>query len=235
MQPKPFTVGNWKSAAEREDTSSFASRVHFLPTTFRGPLTTGALPLILLGSIAGIALLASLLLRKLSTQASAIALGFIAVLLPSFAWPLAHDVRHPPANNPHIDPIDNDTSALPIVVSDPFRYVPLWWYAPPSVRSRLFYLTDPRYAIQNQFIVVETALVAEQPVIPAHFAPFGTFVNTHPEFLLDQTGTVPPVSMKDRLESMGFHLTPADPNLGPGVFYVAAPKDSTRTATPKTR
>ena len=174
-----------------------------------------------IGSIAGIGLVAALALRRFSRQPRSIAIGFLAALVPLFLWPILFVVRHPPGGNPHTDAIYTDTSALPIVVADPFRYVPLWWYAPPTIRNRLYYLTDPQYAVDNGFIVVETALAAEQPVIDAHIADFGSFLETHPNFFIDQTGTIQPESMKDRVEAAGFSATPAPPSFGPEVYTVS--------------
>lgn len=173
-----------------------------------------------IGSIAGIAILASLLLHKTSRLRSEIAIGFMVMLLLLFVSPLLHDVRHLPGQGPPNARLYSDKSGLPLVVSDPFRYAPLWWYSPASTAGRLYYLTDKSYALESGFVIVEEALKAEAPVIPAHFSEFDRFLASHDRFVLDQSGTIPRVSMKDRLESKGFQVLPAESGSGSGIYNV---------------
>lgn len=159
-----------------------------------------------IGTIFGLAILAVLLTGRRQGRSSPLAVLFICLLMFQFCADALWVRRTVPIilgdalvyNNP---------SNLPIVVNDPYRFFPTWWYAPQSIRNRLFYLSDHPLAIKNGYVIVEVALTEEGRYFPARFAEFNTFVATHDHFILDQTGTAN-LDMPDRLHAAGFTLKP---------------------------
>jgi 4-amino-4-deoxy-L-arabinose transferase-like glycosyltransferase len=156
-----------------------------------------------IGCIAGIAMLACLLLARRGRRQSTLCLSLILYCLYVFT----HFFYIPERAYP-IDPtLSADRSGLPIAIADPFAYLPNWWYAPPSMKSRIVYLADKPTALQYGYVVPESALMAEKPVLSAPLEDYNAFIATHDHFLIVIGGTVPSVTMKDRLENAGYRAT----------------------------
>ena len=171
-----------------------------------------------IGTIAGLALVACLLAHRTQRAKSILPIAVLSLL----ALDLVTTAIHARAKHP-ILPVDQLVYAypsdLPVVVNDPYRYLPMWWYAPASAKSRLIYLEDRPEAIRNGYIIVEAALVAQAPYLPMHFAAFDRFLATHDDFLLDSTGTANN-NLPQRIQAAGYTLTTvASDNINGVLFH----------------
>jgi len=76
---------------------------------------------------------------------------------------------------------------LPLVISDPFRFVQVVHYAPPALAARTWYLMDSkaalRYTTTNFFEVSLPVLFRTLPM-PGHLAPYSTFVSPGRRFFI---------------------------------------------------
>jgi hypothetical protein len=161
-----------------------------------------------IGSIAGVAMAASLMIGKQGRRQSTICLTLIAFLLFSFARVYITEIRHPPGRAGLASIFSTKRGGLPIVISDPFNYVLSWWYASPSMKNQIVYLTDTPTAIQRGYVVTEVAMVAEKPLSSTRLEDYYGFLATHDHFLLDTDGDVRFLFLKDRMESAGYRSTP---------------------------
>ncbi len=96
---------------------------------------------------------------------------------------------------------------LPLVVSDPTVFYPVWWYAPADQRDRLHYLTDREAARSSGTAVVERGLVLERDRFAAHIDPYGDFLTSHPHFLAYLPELPASSSLRQRLGHSGYRLT----------------------------
>ncbi len=97
-----------------------------------------------IGTVAGLAILTCLLTRRSRGSDVVVPLVISGMLMVYFAWTVRALWEHRPEL-----PVDrlvyNYRSDLPVVVNDPYRFLPMWWYASGPVRARLIYLkTSPR-------------------------------------------------------------------------------------------
>ena len=161
-----------------------------------------------IGSIAGIAMLACLLIGRAGRRQSTICLSLFAFLLLSYTHGYISAMRHPPGQADAVAYVlSSDQSDLPIVISDPFNYIRVWWYAPASVKDRFIYLSDEPTGIQHDYLVPEVALVAEKPLISARLEDYAGFLSTHDHFLLDTDADDRSIFLKARLEGAGYRST----------------------------
>ena len=163
------------------------------------------------GSVAGIAILACLFLRRTNLGGSAVPLALLTVLATQFSHPAVDYLRHLPARaTPHFS-VYTDSSGLPIVIADPLTFLPAWWYAPQSIKTRLVYLKDVDFAKDYDWAIPEVALTSEEPLISANFADYDSFVATQDHFILSIPAGWIPAGWRDgeteRLEAAGFRLT----------------------------
>jgi hypothetical protein len=162
-----------------------------------------------IGSVAGVAMLACLMIGKHGRRQSTICLSLMAFLLFLFVHGYITAFRQPSRQSAGFAPIfSTSRGGLPIVISDPFNYVLTWWYASPSMKDQIVYLTDKPTAIQRGYVVTEVALVAEKPLISARMEDYYGFLAAHDHFLLDTDGDIRFLFLKDRLEGAGYRSTP---------------------------
>jgi hypothetical protein len=161
-----------------------------------------------IGCIAGIAMLACLLIGAGCRRQSTICLSLFAFLLLTYVHGYISTIRHPPGPTDRIASIlSSDQSGLPIVISDPFSYLPTWWYTPASMKNRFVYLSDKPAGIQPGYLVAALALNAEKPLIAARLEDFSGFLDAHDHFLLSTDVDIRSVFLKDRLEGAGYRAT----------------------------
>ena len=151
------------------------------------------MPRYAIGSAMGIAILAGLAVPALTRgrqQAAVVAaLGMMAIGAGEIArfgveqfpryWgiqPAAIDAARPE--------IEDNGGTEPIVVASALNYLPIWWYASPHLRTRLHYLADIPYAVQQPDFLPELSLVANQPYLAAKVDDYRTFVSAHERFLV---------------------------------------------------
>lgn len=153
-----------------------------------------------IGSVLGIAILASLLLAKQTDRRSTIVISLLVFLVFSYARAL-QTMRHRPD-----DPADNlvydDRSNLPIVVSDPLLYPQIEWYAPASMKTRIVYLYETPSPLAGGWAFIGAALIAEKPLISAPLQTYTSFTATHDHFVLD-VGQID-AKLKETLEAEGY-------------------------------
>ncbi len=75
-----------------------------------------------IGSVAGIAILACLLLRRTTLGGPALPLALLAVLAAQYSYQALHDLRDPPVRGAIDFSVYADSRGLPIVVSDPIFF-----------------------------------------------------------------------------------------------------------------
>ena len=161
-----------------------------------------------IGSIAGVALLGALMIGRQGRRQTTICLGLMALLVLLFVHGTLTAIRQPsrqPAGFAAI--FSAPHGGLPIVISDPFNYALTWWYAPPSMKNQIVYLTDKPTAIERGYVVTEVALVEEKPLISARMDDYYGFIAAQDHFLLDTDGDIRFLFLKDRLESAGYRST----------------------------
>ena len=112
---------------------------------------------------------------------------------------------------------------LPIVVANAFDYATDWWYAPPSLKQRLVYLSDVPYALQQPDFLPELSLVRDQRYIPVSTTGYAAFIESHRHFLLLRSG-LPRRNWTDaRLADSGWRLTPIARSSGDVLYRVDWP------------
>ena len=161
-----------------------------------------------IGCIAGIAMLSCLLLARDGRRQCTICLSLIAFLVLIYAHVCIAEIRHRHGQAEDIAPVfSSDRSGLSIVISDPFNYIRTWWYASPTMKNQIVYLTDKSTAVQQGYEVTEVALTFEKPLISARLEDCNGFLAAHDHFLLGTDGDVRFLFLKDRLEGAGYRAT----------------------------
>lgn len=119
--------------------------------------------------------------------------GYVAALLSAAgliaivgATDLARRLHPPAAFAPQASPklLASAPAGQPIVVDSVLTYLPMWWYSPPDLRSRLRYLTDISYAVRGADPLGELTLVGERRFIPNRIDDYGTFLAENRTFLM---------------------------------------------------
>ena len=148
-------------------------------------------------------------LRTLAPVAQSwIAGGYIAVIATTVLVQISHPAGRTERAQLAVSPLlFRATGDLPIVAASAFDYLPLWWYAPPEIRPRLIYLSDPAYAVRQPALLAELSLVADHPYTPVPLADYSSFVGSHSQFLLRATGRPQYNWTVSRLASSGWRLT----------------------------
>jgi hypothetical protein len=80
-----------------------------------------------------------------------------------------------------------DESALPIVISDELRYLPMAYYTPADSNSKLYAIADPHAAVtstDSKSDSVDLALLVLRRYFPLQVEDYSGFVSRHREFLL---------------------------------------------------
>jgi hypothetical protein len=177
-----------------------------------------------IGCIAGIAMLACFLLARRGQKQIKLCMSVIllVLLVHGYAHIKAKKVLYPTTKVDTIDPVLlSDTSGLPVVISNPLAFLPTWWHAPASMKSKFVYLADTPTALQYGYVVPEVALMAEKPFLSAPLEDYSAFLSTHDHFriYLDSAAiwpepfpaqTTPPDPtrvLKERLENAGYRAT----------------------------
>jgi hypothetical protein len=177
-------------------------------------------PRYVFGTALGVALLCGWGVARLQprrtqlTPLSATALAthcylFLTVLM------LVVEMMHKPIWNASLEtegvsPVLRDApSILPIVVANAMEYPVEWWYAQPSLRSRMVYLSDlPNPVGHADDVLAELSLTEDQAYIPLRTAEYAAFLSARPHFLLLCTGSGQLNWVKERMVREGWHLTP---------------------------
>jgi 4-amino-4-deoxy-L-arabinose transferase-like glycosyltransferase len=185
-----------------------------------------------LPSILGIVVAVADLVRLSSPRALAVFTAFIFVALASQEvgfWRLGNS-RQTAANviSPVTDLANTPRYAeLPIVVSDPLKYIEMWHYAPAAVFQRVFTFPEPAEAAEYlRSDTTDKIVLALRPYGPSGIQDFSKFAAAHPRFLLvshsSRTNWLPARLAQDgyRFQFLhtGFHIN---------TYLVEAPQQET--------
>jgi len=175
-----------------------------------------------IGSTLGVALVSGLLLSRWSERLPRIEDFVPAIIIYCFSISLLGFWQG--GQYQHITGVQSDPVFLsapvqvPIVIADAVIFWPTWWYSDPGVRSRLHYLSDLSYALQQPDFIPEYTLILEQPYGAPKLDNYGDFVASHREFLLYCSGMPRIEWVKTRLSNEGWQLTPIAGS-GSNVLY----------------
>ncbi|HOG28177.1 MAG TPA: glycosyltransferase family 39 protein [Vicinamibacterales bacterium] len=136
----------------------------------------------------GAALAMPLAVWYLSRGATLARLAFALVLVAGFAATSAESLIRPgaePASPADTRPVL--MSALrgprPVAVTGGLMFLQLWYYSPPALRGRLWFLADPREAAAfTGSDTIDRGLLALARWAPLNVADYPGFTSTHPEF-----------------------------------------------------
>jgi hypothetical protein len=123
---------------------------------------------------------------------------------------------------------------LPVVVSDPYYYTQLAFYAPKEINQRLMYLADMSFERLAKF---NAAMDFYKRVFGWRMEPFDKFIESKSSFYLYDCQENGPNTLKTRLTTRGAVLRDSGLPLTVGVFFrtdlyhVTMPGNSTPTAT----
>lgn len=143
-------------------------------------------------------------------------LGMAGLVVIIGATDLAHRLHRQDASGPRAnrDLLDAAPAGQPIVVDSVLTYLPMWWYAAPTLQARLRYLTDISHAVRAPDPLGELTLVGERRFIPNKIDDYGDFIAENRTFLMlcriteagacnDRTAWV-----RKRLLAEGYHFSP---------------------------
>lgn len=114
---------------------------------------------------------------------------------------------------------------LPIVVADAVLFSQVAHYAPPEVRSRLVYLTDPTDAVRRPDFIPELALATHRDLVPGDIEDYAPFLNRNRQFWLYCHGVPRLEWLPSRLRQEGWRLGEEARN-GSSVFFRVSQSDA---------
>lgn len=176
------------------------------------------------GTVLGVAILAGQALSLLGTAKNFAAfLLFVNALIGGQAVVVKRSWRIMTLVQP-LDIAQLRASSEPLVFGNTLGYIPTFWYASPTLRSRLHYLSDLDYAIKQPDFVAEVALVEDRDFIPAKVDDYNQFVAANRSFLVAGEGWLVPRLHKEGwkfkllgVSQYGAVSRATAPELNPGV------------------
>lgn len=133
----------------------------------------------------GLAILLGFLMHYAVGRRSALAACILLLLYGNFSFPV------PSSAGPYAEEmsfIDHHGGATPVVVTEGLVFVPLWYYAPKGLQSRLFYVTDLTFAHSVTDTTNENIMLKLKPMAPRSVLGIDEFLSLHKEFLLYYQG-----------------------------------------------
>lgn len=158
-----------------------------------------------IGSVLGIAILASLLLGMMRRLNKALVAFLFLAACFLFQDSLHTGVRELRMQKHADDIVLSDASELPLVIASPVDLPQIWWYAPANVKHRLVYLPYP-LASAPQLDLLQATLLAEQPIFGSVVQEYASFLARTPHFLVDIGRSGEP--LQSRLTDSGCQITP---------------------------
>jgi hypothetical protein len=160
-------------------------------------------------ALEGIAILTCFFIAGLKTNRRNLTVFLLLFALIPYAhtfWRDAHNRSPLPPFNPLVY---QDTTGRPIVMAERLQFPTNWWYAPPSIKGRMVYLTDepnaPEGWAKGSYQLLETCMTAERNLFGEPLMDYGDFVTQHDHFLLDVF--VADRSLKTTFEKAGYKAT----------------------------
>ena len=159
-------------------------------------LTTGVfVPRYALPLAVGVALAIPLGISRLAARTTLAQMVFALILAVGFSTSVYHSIISPAA--PFVNPVDQRPvliSALheprPVVVSGGLMFLQLWYYTPPTLRVRLWYLADPDEASKYTGAdTIDRGLIALARYAPVNVSDYPSFMTRYPEFYVYTAGS----------------------------------------------
>jgi 4-amino-4-deoxy-L-arabinose transferase-like glycosyltransferase len=111
----------------------------------------------------------------------------------------------------------------PIVVASSLQFPPAWWYADQSLRRRIHYLSDLKYAEQSGDVLPEYSLFVERWYSPMHMDDYATFMAQHRGFLVYSIGRRRSEWLMERLSRDGWDLNLINADRNGKIYRATAP------------
>jgi hypothetical protein len=183
--------------------------------------TGGFVPRYAMPAVFGAAVALPLVLDRLARGTRPAGVALLGVLLFTF-------VRSVPPFSPVV-PFDNPVDARPLLadslrqpgptaIAGELMFLQLWFYAPPTQRTKLIYLSDPERALRyrgSDIVELNYLALARWTAVPVDR--FDTFVQRHDEFRMYAAGAGWQV---DQLRDLPATLTLAGTEAGGRLFLV---------------
>jgi len=155
----------------------------------------------------GLGMLAGLLVHAVRTRLRS---GAVLIFLTLYSYmnfnllPLAFTREEP--YDDIVQLLSNGDTKGPVVVSEGFVFVPLWYYANKSLRDRLFYLTDMETARRTTDTTNENIMLRLASLAPGAIINLDEFISSYKIFCLYYRGASPNSSL-DALVDRHCHVT----------------------------
>ena len=158
-----------------------------------------------IGSIAGIAILFSLLYSWTSRAGKVIPVLLVTFTLGHFTLSALRQAKQPKAERPGISEIAMKTG-LPYVVANPFMIMPHWYYATEPEHARTVYLRDRPDAIHHHHSIVDVCVATIDKLEGIQVATAEDFLPKHREFVLEDDASPSDLAMTSLLKANGYTL-----------------------------
>jgi hypothetical protein len=150
----------------------------------------------------GIAMLVGYLVEMGFGSRRLTGLALLAILFWHYYWLAIGPVLAPGRENPFDIPavlVAQPQDSRPIIVAEGLQFVPLWYYAPASLRPKLFYVTDLPFARRTTDTTNENILLLLKPMAPESMVDLNEFITHRKDFLVYYTGESANSSLDDFL------------------------------------
>lgn len=199
-------------------------------------VTNVATPRYVYSAVLGFSAIGAVLLARLTVKGGAILLMLAGVICTSAGLDYRWFIRHPSLES--ISPPNvSGSETLPLVIDDYLRFAQLTYYADPSVRQRLYYLTDaemlPRFTRAGQMETI-TGLAVRSGSLAGQTADVKVFLRDHPRFLLFEPMRPEPQEswLSQALLTRGVPLLLTAVQSG-GRWYLATPPAAAPATSPQ--
>jgi Dolichyl-phosphate-mannose-protein mannosyltransferase len=154
-------------------------------------------------------------------------MAFALVVAISFGITGYRALRNAPAA--YVDPIDGRPllgaslrEPKPVVVTGGLMFLQLWYYTPPELRGRLWYLADPEAAIKRTgSATIDRGLLALAKWTPVNVSDYASFVNRYDGFRVYTAGSG---WLLNRLEGEDCVIEQVGAELGGRLLVVRCPR-----------
>jgi len=104
-------------------------------------------------------------------------------------------------------PVMPDAPGSLLVVTDALRYLQIYHYAPPEVKSRLYFVADLPMAVQMPDLLPELSLIAARWYLPVRIVDYAPFIREHPNFHFEYHNKTTIEWLPNKLVHDGYRVT----------------------------
>ena len=171
----------------------------------------------------GLAMLAGFVAHLALRKRPAIALAVLAILsLQFYLWAVTLAFSYKArAYDDHPLLLEQNAGRLPIVITEGLLFPTLWRYAPASLKSRLFYITDMPFARNTTDTTNEIILLKIRPMAPDAIVDLDRFLSVNRTFLMYHIGYSANSSL-DALLARGYRVR-LQAKRGPELLFSVTP------------